>query len=502
MVYKICVLSVLLSFFSIVSGASVQANACQELEAKFPSVTFFATDSSFANETVVPWSETCQVVPACIFEPISAQQIANGLAILRKYQHPFALRSGGHMPVPGANGLANEVLVSTERLTSLRYSQGKSVVQIGAGLRWSPVYDFLANDNLAVAGGRFGAVGVSGLLLGGGFSYFSSEYGWGASSIINYEIVLANGTIVNANSQTNSDIWWALKGGSSNFGIVTRFDMKTWSLKQMWGGSALYSASALNDIVEAYASYTVAQGGSSDPYAHSDPSILINATSGEVSIYSIYMHKGPDPNPASLSNFTKIPATFSDLRLSNTINGLHNDTNPANFRVGNLRQLFSSTATKSSAEAVRLINTTLFDCVAASPQLKSVRGLQVTNTYQTFTSAMIKAAQAAGGDAIGLHNPNDSGINSVLYGANWEDAKDDATVNKFIEYAVDTLDQRAKTRGLYYDSVWINDAAPFQTKNVFPKYGDGANYPKLKAIAKKYDPDGVFQHLLPGGFKL
>ena len=285
----------------------------------------------------VPWSETCQQVPACIFEPRSAQQVADGLAILRKYNRAFAIRSGGHMPVNGANGITNGVLVSTERLTTLKYSQGKSVIQIGAGLRWRSVYDYLANDNLAVAGGRFGPVGVSGLLLGGGFSYFSSEYGWGANSIVNYQVVLANGTIVNANAKTNSDLWWALKGGSSNFGIVTRFDMKTWSLKQVWGGSALYGASALNDIVEAYASYTVAQGGSSDPYAHSDPSILINATTGEVSIYSIYMHKGPDPNPAALSNFTKIPATFSDLRLANTITGLYNDTNPANFDIGNLR---------------------------------------------------------------------------------------------------------------------------------------------------------------------
>lgn len=241
------------------------------------------------------------------------------------------------MPVPKANGISNGVLVSTDRLTTLDYAQGKRVVQIGAGLRWRTVYDFLAKDSLAVAGGRFGAVGVSGLLLGGGFSYYSSEYGWSASSVVNFQVVLANGAIVNANSRSNTDLFWALKGGSSNFGIVTRFDMKTWSLKEIWGGTALYNASALDDIVEAYASYTLAQGGSGDPSAHSDPSILINATTGEVTIYSVYMHKGPDPNPASLRNFTEIPAIFSDLRVAQNVNGLYNDTNPPNFDVGNRR---------------------------------------------------------------------------------------------------------------------------------------------------------------------
>ena len=74
------------------------------------------------------------------------------------------------------------------------------------------------------------------------------------------------------------------------------------------------------------------------------------------------------------------------------------------------RQIFSSTATKSSAEAVYMINTTLFDAIAAAPELKSVENLSVTNTYQTFTPAMLKAASAAGGDALDLHDPNGNGI--------------------------------------------------------------------------------------------
>lgn len=241
------------------------------------------------------------------------------------------------MPVPGANSISNGVLVSTKYLTTLEYAQGNSIVQIGAGHRWINVYDFLAQSSLAVAGGRFGAVGVPGLLLGGGISYFGSQYGWSASTVANYEVVLANGTVTNANSTANPDLFWALKGGSSNFGIVTRFDMKTFPLPEIWGGTALYNGSALNAIVEAYASYTVAQGGSSDPRTHIDPTITINATTGEVSVYSVYMHRGSDPNPASARNFTSIPATFSDLRVGRTISGLRNDTNPANFYNHNLR---------------------------------------------------------------------------------------------------------------------------------------------------------------------
>lgn len=236
------------------------------------------------------------------------------------------------------------------------------------------------------------------------------DRGWSANGIINYEVVLANGTVVSANAQENPDLYWALKGGAFNFGIVTRFDVETFSVPHLWGGSAYYNGSQLDPMVNAYASFAVASGGSSDPAAHSDPSIMYNVTSGELSIYSIYMYRGNDPAPAALKNFTDIPSTFNDFRVEETILGHRNDTNPPNFQEGTRRQLFSTTSLASSAEAVYLINQTYWDVMAANPQIRTVNDLQVTNTYQLFTAGMINAAKAKGGDPIGLEDPNGNGI--------------------------------------------------------------------------------------------
>lgn len=97
------------------------------------------------------------------------------MAILRKADQTFAVRTQGHMPIPGAADISNGVLMVTTSLNSVQYADdSKSVVQIGAGNRWLDVYKVLAKDSLGVAGGRFGQVGVSGLLLGGGISYFNS----------------------------------------------------------------------------------------------------------------------------------------------------------------------------------------------------------------------------------------------------------------------------------------------------------------------------------------
>lgn len=124
---------------------------------------------------VEPWSQTCQTTPTCIFAPTSAKEVAGGLAILRKAKQTFAVRTQGHMPIPGAADISHGVLMVTTSLSSVQYvDDSKSVIQIGAGNRWLDVYQVLAKDSLAVAGGRFGPVGVSGLLLGGGISYFSS----------------------------------------------------------------------------------------------------------------------------------------------------------------------------------------------------------------------------------------------------------------------------------------------------------------------------------------
>ena len=80
-----------------------------------------------------------------------------------------------------------------------------------------------------VVGGRLKTIGVAGLSLGGGVSYFSAKYGFGMDNIVAYEIVLSTGLVVTATATTYSDLFWALKGGGNNFGIVTKFTFSTYS---------------------------------------------------------------------------------------------------------------------------------------------------------------------------------------------------------------------------------------------------------------------------------
>jgi len=93
------------------------------------------------------------------------------------------------MPIPNYNGIdGSGVLISSSNLTTLSLSSDKSVVSVGPGNRWRDVYAYLKPSGLAAVGGRVGHVGVPGLLLGGGISFYSSEYGFASDNVMKYEV--------------------------------------------------------------------------------------------------------------------------------------------------------------------------------------------------------------------------------------------------------------------------------------------------------------------------
>lgn len=233
------------------------------------------------------------------------------------------------MPVPEAAGIKDGVLISTEKLNILRLSKDKKTAQVGPGLRWGAVYDWISSYNLGVLGGRYDPVGVPGLLLGGGINFFGSQYGWSSSRVSNFQVVLANGSIIDANAQSSPDLFWALKGGSSNFGIVTRFDLQTFPVTTIYGGTTIYQPEHVDEYLDAIASYVVPGGGSDDVLSSVNPTLQLNVSSGTFTINSISSRVGSDPNPAALANFTKIPAISTDNNVRPNFAAFSNETSAA-----------------------------------------------------------------------------------------------------------------------------------------------------------------------------
>lgn len=130
------------------------------------------------------------------------------------------------------------------------------------------------------------------------------------------EVVVASGQIVNANHKSSPELFAALKGGSNNFGVVTRFDLKSFPQKDLWGGAILYPNSADVDQLQAFAKFM--DPTSFDPFAEIEQSYLYyGATNTFQSVNNMYYTK-PTVNPPALQGFATIqPQLANSMRLSN-----------------------------------------------------------------------------------------------------------------------------------------------------------------------------------------
>lgn len=279
--------------------------ACSVLSKKYPAQTFFNESAGYTYETQTQyWSATAYNSPACVFVPQNAQQVSFAVTTLTLSLTKFAVRSGGHMPVVSYNSIGSSgVLLSTSNLTALAVFDDKATVSVGAGHRWRDVYSYLQPYGLAVVGGRIGGVGVSGLLLGGGISFYSNQYGFAADNVVRYQAVLASGLVVEATA-TNaySDLYWALKGGGNSFAIVTRFDLKTVTSPKVWVGISQYAQSDSAKYLDAV--YNFGKYGSADGKAAIIPTIL-TYPSYNITAYAAARFYDSETEPATaFENFT------------------------------------------------------------------------------------------------------------------------------------------------------------------------------------------------------
>lgn len=151
-------------------------------------------------------------------------------------------------------------------------------------------------------------------LLLGGISYFGPHYGFACDTVQNFEIVLADGQIANANAEENSDLFVALKGGANNFGIVTRFDMETFELGNYFGGMNYYLGDQGPALLDAFWSFVV--NPNFDIKSNVFVTTIYEAAAGSVvSVDFAYTEAISDP--PVFKNFTEIPAYAEGTSISN-----------------------------------------------------------------------------------------------------------------------------------------------------------------------------------------
>jgi FAD/FMN-containing dehydrogenase len=208
------------------------------------------------------------------------------------------------------------------RLSGTSYNAATNIASLGTGARWGNVYADLEKSGVSVTGGREGVVGVGGLLLGGGISWYTARTGFACDSVVNYEVVLASGEIINANATRNSDLFRALKGGGSNFGLVTRFDVEAFPARNLSIERRVIDVEHSDQVIDAVAGFT-----NLDQSFHDNALISITTYSPEVERTIVTVAKVNTMNThnsTAFAAFDQIPTldtpTIESMTLSDSAN--------------------------------------------------------------------------------------------------------------------------------------------------------------------------------------
>ena len=171
-------------------------------------------------------------------------------------------------------------------------------------------------------------------MLGGGVSYYLSARGWGVNHVRNYEIVTADGSILQVNATSNPDLFWAIKGGSNNFGIATRFDLETFPLPDIYGGFVASYASQVDQVVKAVADYiSPPSGGNFDELSAVAANLEFTTDTRVLSaVTSLFYNASVDTTPKAFENFTSIPSIAPSTVTKRSLLSFLSETAPTGDR--------------------------------------------------------------------------------------------------------------------------------------------------------------------------
>jgi FAD/FMN-containing dehydrogenase len=189
--------------------------------------------------------------PSAIVRPESVADIAATVRYAHEHNLDLAVRGGGHS-VPGFGTCDDGIVLDLSSMRRVVVDPTKKTAKADGGATWGDFNNATHEFGLATTGGIISTTGVGGLTLGGGIGYLSRGCGLSCDNVISAEVVLADGSIVRASEDENVDLFWALRGGGGNFGVVTSFEFKLHPVANLYGGPIVYELDKGPEVMAAY----------------------------------------------------------------------------------------------------------------------------------------------------------------------------------------------------------------------------------------------------------
>ncbi|PKY04093.1 FAD-binding domain-containing protein [Aspergillus campestris IBT 28561] len=486
-------LTQLLALLSLASVVLSSSSICDRLRSQIPGRVVLPREPLYAELESSYYSQYERALkPSCIFRPTRTAEVSEFIHFVNENANAsssplkFAVRGGGHTLFSGAANIKDGITVDMRSMKSLVLSADRKTASVGGGSIFSDLYGQLDRHNLTVMGGRVPGIGVGGFTTGGGLNFLSRDHGYSCDNVYGYEVVLGNGSVVHATASANRDLWLALKGGSNNFGIVTRFDLATFPQKAMWGGVLLfkYSQAMVDAQAKAFSEYM--NPANFDGAA--DMAVIMNFADGGFSTGDSLFYTKPVVNPPVYRGFTSFPSPVKNTLALNNVSGMvrkFGETLPPKLNL--TTEYVYSFKNPSPATYKELFQIWEQGCRA----LAHIKGLQVQYLVQPqpVTNGTNSLGQPAG------EKDKVMGLVTVAF----DNPADEVAALQGARNIVLLQGAVLRREGLYSPFQYLNYAE--KSQDPIGSYGKEM-LNRLRAVSRKYDPAELFQKSVPGGFKL
>lgn len=231
--------------------AEIDPGAIRKFAAQIKGRTILPSDSGYAN-SIQFWDGRVLKRPRLVVRPANSADVSSAIKFAREHQIPLAIRCGAHTR---SSNCDDGLLINLSDLKSISIDKSRRVARVDAGLLVSDVDRATAAYGLATVLGECPSVGISGLALGGGLGRLTGQYGALCDNLISAELVTSDGRVVTVNRNENPELFWAIRGGGGNFGVVTKFEFQLHPAPRVLAGMLRYPMSQAKTVLRFFRDY-------------------------------------------------------------------------------------------------------------------------------------------------------------------------------------------------------------------------------------------------------
>ena len=419
------------------------------------------------------WNGRFDRRPGAIVRCRDAADVRAAVGFARSRDLPAAVRSGGH-DFAGNSICDDGVVIDLSLMTGIAVDPASRTLRVQAGARWGAVDRKTQAFGLATTGGTVSTVGVAGFTLGGGSGYLVRKHGLALDNLLAADVVTARGEQLRASERENADLFWALRGGGGNFGIVTALDLRLHELRpQVLAGQVIHRFDAAGDVLRFYRAFMAdaPEAVQCYPFLIRIPpvSVFPEAIQGQVAIDLVVCHAG------DVAEGERILAPLRGLGkpVLDTVAPLPYVAQQQAFDAGTA----PGTRWYSKAHYLRELSDSAIETILAHAE----------NLPGAFTMVYLDAQGGAVGriaaDATAF--PHRHAPLAIHIFPGWTEPADDASVVAWARSFHQAMSPDA-TGGVYVNMLGGDEPDG-------PRSAYGSNYGRLVELKKKYDPANFFR---------